>query len=299
MLKRTLLIFTALLCSLAALAADGTLFTYPVIPSDMTDFGERTDYYVSHFWDACRFKTAFSSRQKFEETFYDFAPTLSQASANVALSSVDKLIENVSKTDPKNLLTLAQIAEEAFYDGKAGYVSDELYLPFAKAVASAKKLSSAEKARYARHARILDGSQPNKIAPDFAITLADGSKTRFSERKPIHTLLFINDPDCDDCRMARVRMAADYYVNQFIENGDLQIVSIYPGEYDTEWAQSVADYNDNWIVGASTEVEDLYDMRQSPTLYYLDKEGRIISQLNDVNVLLEGFYRIYVNQNNK
>ena len=278
-------------------ADNGTLFPYPQVPDNIEDFTERADYYVSHFWDECRLKTEYSSRQRFAEAFDDFAAMLPHASASVARQAVDNLIAKTTKASKDNLLPLVQVAEEALYDGGAGYVSDELYLPFAQAAASSKKMSSADKARYIHHARVLSGSQIDAKAPAFKYMAAQGAKASFATRPGVHTLLFINDPECDDCRMARVRLAADYYIKQFVNSGQLQVFSIYPGEYSAEWAEeTLAASGDNWIIGAAPDIDELYDMRTSPTIYYLDREGNILAKTDDINAILEGFYNVYSRQ---
>lgn len=278
-------------------ADNGTLFPYPQVPDNIEGFTERADYYVTHFWDECRLKTEYSSRQRFAEAFDDFAAMLPHASANVARQAVDNLIAKTTKASKDNLLPLVQVAEEALYDGGAGYVSDELYLPFAQAAASSKKMSSADKARYAYQVRVLSGSQVGAKAPDFKYKAADGTQTTFATRPAIHTLLFINDPECSDCRMARVRLAADYYIKQFVNSGQLQVFSIYPGEYTAEWAEEAqAAAGDNWTVGAAADIDEVYDLRTSPAIYYMDREGNILAKTDDVNAILEGFYNVYSRQ---
>lgn len=271
-----------------------TLFPYPRVPDDIVDFGERADYFVTHFWDECRLKSEFSSHQRFAEAFNDYVSMLPHATAEVALESVNKLIEKTRKSSPANLLTLGEVAEAALYDGGAGYVSDELYYPFAKAVADAKKVSSADKARFALQARVLGATQVGMVAPDFKYTDADGVGHSFSERPRRYTILFINDPDCDECRLARVRLATNFYVNQYIDSGQLQVFSIFPGEYSEEWAaEARSAAGDNWIVGACPDLDEVYDMRTYPTVYYLSMDGKILSKSEDIEILLNGFYGVY------
>jgi len=294
----SILLLSAAIGASAADPAAATLFPYPTVPTDITDFTDRADYFVTHFWDECRFKSEFSSRQRFEDTFEDYAQMLPHATETAALSSIDNLIAHVAKSSPANLLTLGEIAESMFYDGKVGFVSDALYLPFVKAVAGCKKLSGAEKARFVSQVKVLENTVTGAVAPDFTYTDINGKKARFAERPKLHTILFINDPECDDCRMARVRLSADYYLGQFIDKGQLQVISIYPGEYSAEWAAEAVDNADpKWTVGACADIDDIYDLRTSPAIYYLDREGHILSKTADVDTLLNGFYNVYTQQN--
>ena len=60
------------------------------------------------------------------------------ANRDTVFISIDRLIDKVKKR-PENLLALTRMAEAAFYSDSAIIPSDEVYLPFAKAVAGHKK----------------------------------------------------------------------------------------------------------------------------------------------------------------
>ncbi|MDE6200099.1 MAG: thioredoxin family protein [Muribaculaceae bacterium] len=136
----------------------------------------------------------------------------------------------------------------------------------------------------------MEQTQVGMVAPELKITLRDGSTSQLSDTRGAHVLLFVNDPDCDDCRMTRIRLSADHNINQLLDDGLLRIVSIYPDTYTEEWVQSVANYNPRWIVGAAPDIDDIYDLRTAPTLYYLNPEGVILSKTLEPNNLLEAFH---------
>ena len=66
--------------------------------------------------------------------------------------AVDRLIDKVKKSGP-NTLTLAQMAERWLWADSAEILSEEIYLPFAKAAATHKKISNADRARFASHVK--------------------------------------------------------------------------------------------------------------------------------------------------
>ena len=41
------------------------------------------------------------------------------------------------------------------------------------------------------------------------------------------------------------------------------------------WEEKLKDYPTLWHVGASESVSDLYDLRKSPSVYVIDREGKI------------------------
>lgn len=266
-------------------------FPYPEPPEELENLTDRTNYLVTHFWDRCNLNSAILNKEKFKGAFIDYVSFMPYADADVSHKSIDGLIEKFQK-DPENLLTLAEIAEATLYNDEGDFVSDELFLPFAKAVANHKKIPSAQKARLAHEAKILEQSQVGMVAPEIEFTRPDGSKGRLSEINAAYILIFFNDPDCDECNIARVRLSADININQLIDEGYLKVVSIYPDEADKEWQESASNYNERWIVGAAPDVDEHYDMRNSPVIYYLNPRHKILSKTLVVDNLLEAFRQV-------
>ena len=282
-------LFGSMTCQTTAVIAADRLFEYPEPPAELESLQERTTYLVTHFWDRCNKQSAILNREKFKEAFMDYISFMPYAEAESVHTSIEQLIAGYEKT-PEHLLTLAELAEDAVYNGEADFTSDEIFLPFAKAVVGNKKISKEKKARIAHEAKVVEQTQVGKDAPELNYTLRDGSKSRLSETRGAHVLLFVNDPDCEDCRMTRLRLSTDHNINQLIDSGLLRIVSIYPDDYTQEWASDVAGYNHRWIVAATPEVDEEYDLRNKPTLYYLNQEGKILAKDLELEKLLEAFH---------
>ncbi|MBD5230148.1 MAG: DUF5106 domain-containing protein [Bacteroidales bacterium] len=285
-----LCLFGSLICGAQSTGNSAqSLFPYPQAPDELTTLQERASYLVSHFWDRCNMQSAILNRDAFKGAFMDYISFLPYAQADTVHNSISRLIAAYEKA-PDKLLTLAELAEDAVYNGNADYISDEIFLPFANAVVNNKKISKTNKARIAHEAKVLTQTQVGQVAPELKYTLSDGTTSTLSSTRGAHVLLFVNDPDCDECRMTRIRLSADHNINQLLDEGLLRIVSIYPDDYSADWAQSVANYNSRWIVAATPDVEDEYDLRSTPALYYLNPEGVILSKTLDPDHLLEAFH---------
>ena len=281
-----------LAASSAAAQTTETYFEYPKVPENLETLTEKADFFIENFWKRCNLKSAFSSRQRMEEAFRDYVSFMPYADAAVVHSSIDRLIDEVRK-NPKNLLTLAEIAEATLYSDTAKVVCDECYLPFAKAVAENRKISAAEKARFEYQASALGGSQVGMLAPDFTYTRPDGSQGMLSDLPAgAYVLLFINDPDCTECELARMRLSADINLNDLVKSNRIIVLSIYPGEADDEWRDRASVYNKRWEVGAVPDIDETYDMRNPPVIYYLNGQHVILSKNFDIDNLLEAFRRV-------
>ncbi len=289
-MKKIFFLLLIFISTFPQIKSQDTYFPYPTPPEDMIILQERTNYMIYHFWDRCNWKSAFSSVDRFEDAFNDYLSFMfiPGASVDTINQSIDNLIKNVQKK-PQNLLTLGMLAEKSLYGDSAAYWSDELYLPFAKAIASNKKISNAEKARFKLHAQILSNCQEGMIAPSFTFETREGNKVAFDTIVAPTIILVFSDPDCDDCALARVRLSANIKANQLINSGELKIVSIYPGDADDDWRQKVSGYPDNWIIGAYPEADFNYDLRLSPAIYMLNSQRRIIKKNLRIEHLINAF----------
>lgn len=284
-MKKIILTFLLFLSFFTAIYAKDQFFQYPQAPENLTSLSQRANYVVEHFWDRCNLKSAFSSRDKMETAFRDYVTYMQFASKDTTIMSINNLIKEVQKK-PKNMLTLAQIAENTLYGDSALFWSDELYLYFTKAVVNTKKLSKADKARYEHHTQILTNSMIGSKLPNFEFETIDGNKLQFDSINAPAIILFFNDIDCTDCSLAKVRMATDINLNKLIDRGVIKIVSIYLGKATNEWKNEAQGYPKNWVIGACDEIYDMFDLRATPTIYQIDDKHSIIAKNLTVDGIL-------------
>lgn len=271
-------------------------FMYPVPPESLVTLQDRSSYLVEHFWDRCNMKSIFSSRKNLEQSMDDYFSFMVYADSAVVMNSIDRLIKEVKKSGP-NMLTMAEIARAKLYSDSAEYRSDELYLPFAKAGASASGVSKEQKAAYQLEISQLENSLVGKYVPDVSLTLRDGSVHRLHDYNGNYFLIFFDEPDDFDNMMARVKLSTDYGLNDLITKGQVQVICITPGKADDEWKARVADYPQNWIVAAAEGTDQLFDRRVKPSFYYLNRDKIILSKTLVADNLIEAFRMVRNSQN--
>lgn len=283
-----LLLLAALVQPLRSLCASGDLFPYPTPPDTLMALQPRCDYIVSRFWDRCNFDQAMRNPEKFNRAFGDFITICQHASADTVHAAADRLLGRFAKKGPETL-ALATMAENWLYSDTCSLFSEELYLPFARAAAEHKKLSRAEKARFQLHRKQIETSGVGANIPDLEFIRPDGSRGTLAEANRGSVLIFINDPSCQDCTLARVRLSADYNANSLIERGELTIVSILPDEPTDEWRAEAARYPESWIVGAMPDADTYFDLRNSPTFLFLNSRHKVLVKDIDLDYLLGAF----------
>lgn len=276
------------LCTTAQTTENATYFPYPQAPDNLPSFRSRANYIVEHFWDRCNFNSAFSSRTKMHKAFSDFAGFLPHAASDTVHTAIDKLIASVKKR-PADMQTLLEFAESTFYADTAQFWSEELYLPFAKAAGSTKKMPADKRKHYATQVQIMENSGLHKTIPSLSVTMRDGSTSSLdSINAPVSIILFDTE-GCSACSMTRARLAASYSARRLWQEGTIKIACIHVGPATTEWKESVQSLPAEWFVAACPQADKYFDMRVTPAMYKLNQERAITDKYFDINGLLRLF----------
>lgn len=275
-------------------AADGDLFPYPVPPEDMTILGDRCDYLVSHFWDRCDFKSAFSKTEALNNTFGDWVSFMPYASADTVHAAIDRLLDKVKKSGP-HTLGLARMAEGWAHSDTTALYSEEIYYPFARAAAEHKKISNADKARFISHMRIMDNTRVGDKVQHLEYITFDGQQHTLDETTTQIIVIFFNDHECDACALARIRLSADINASALMRAGLLTVMSIEPAEMNDEWRVAVAGYPADWINGVSEDADEYFALRTSPSFLLLDGRHRVLAKDFDIEGLLAALATLRTN----
>lgn len=261
------------------------LFEYPMAPDSMSGLTERSDYLMEHFWDAMNFKDKTSVDQNaLNDAFSVYAAPMQFANATAVDASVDRLLASIQK-NPVLTLQFAKAAEESLYGPRAYFWSDEIFLKFIDNVMRSKQVKKERKMRYARLQNQLRNTMRGAVPPEFDYVTPDG-KTAHYHPNGVITVIEFGDPDCDDCRHAKLKMDTDVRFSSLVEKGKVNVLFI---NVDPEegWQDKLRDYPAAWHVGASDEVADLYDLRTTPSIYVIDREGHVAAKHVDVRTAME------------
>lgn len=249
------------------------LFELPIVPEEITDIMQRSNYFVEHFWDPMDFKQSAVGQLQLNHAFSEYVVGLRLCEKMVAMKSVNKLISKLNK-NVTLLYQFSRAAEENLYSENAEVWIDDVYLKFLEAVVKNKKIKETRKARFISQYESLRNSIVGSKAPKFNFIDRNGSATLFSaEAKP--SIIIFGSPDCIDCMMTKVRLNTNDKIIQMAKDNEIKIYFIIPEGGEDNWQNMVADYPHYWTVGASEDVSDIYDIRLSPTIYLLDSERKI------------------------
>lgn len=290
MRRITLIIIALMVASLRLSAQDqlaeqlpGTLFAYPMAPDTCSTLESRCNYIITHFWDNYDISKPIKDLEAFENTFRDFVDFFRYGHRNVVLSTVRDFV-NKAQSNTANLQRLGEVAERALYGTEAEYWSDEVYVAFAKALASSKKLPKDVRDHYGAQLARINAVQVGAIL-DFEFVDTEGVKRRLSDyHAKSYLLLFIDDST--DSSIGRLRLSTDVALNALLDSGNSTLVCLSMNKYTSEWATVAAGYANNWIVGCNADLLKQLDLRAFPCCYVLDEQRTIINKSLSVEGLM-------------
>lgn len=271
----TMVLFSAVPYSRAEIVIE-PLFEYPSAPDSIVQLNERSNFLMRHFWDRLDFKQKKTVDQNaLNDAFSVYVAAMRFADADEADGSVTNLLEKTAK-NPALAIQFTRAAEEALYGPRAEVWSDGIYLRFTEALLKNKKVSDDRKLRFRRHATLLRNSMQGAVPPEFDYETPAGSVAHYSPNGVV-TLIEFGDPDCDECRMAKLKLETNVSFNNLLDRGLVNVLFIIPDAAEG-WNTLVADYSPKWHVGASDTVADLFDMRAVPSIYVIDREGKVAAK---------------------
>ncbi|MDE6561918.1 MAG: DUF5106 domain-containing protein [Muribaculaceae bacterium] len=252
------------------------LFEYPIAPEELTSFTDKCDWLAENFWNPLDLKNKDAVDQnKLNHAFKVYATTCQYANKDKVTGAIDKLMKNMQK-NPTLLFQITKAAEETVYGPRAEFWIDELYAHILRSALASKKFPNGKRAKYEQQLKQLDNSMIGKTPARFDFVRANGEPAQyFPMATP--TIIIFGDPECDECRMGKLRMQSNVDFSKAVAAGKINILFIIP-DAESDWQEKIADFPKNWTVGASDTVADIYDIREVPEIYVIDSEGKVVNK---------------------
>jgi hypothetical protein len=254
-----------------------SLFEYPVAPDSLPDIASRSNYVIEQFWKDFDFNQTSVAQIALNHAMGVYTTAMRWADQTVVDKSLDSLFKNLSKNTTLTY-QFTKAAEVSIYDPTAPVWIDEVYIKFLNTMLSNKKISDVRKAKYKAQLVTLKNSLKGQKLQPFTYQTVEKKTNRFETIAPF-TLLEFGSPSCADCRLAKLKLETNSEISDLLEQGKLDIYFIVP-DADSEdgWEYSLLNYPYNWRVGVGEALDEVYDIRTSPTLYLLDSNGVILEK---------------------
>ncbi len=275
-------------CSKAQVQEEKTAFRLPDVPDELQSPEERAAYLCLHYWDHYDFAdTALISRPEItEQAFVDFISILPYA-ANASVS-VDTLYSRAG-ADRMMLDHFMLLASKYLYEPNSPMHNEELHIHVLRALVKHPLLSEEERGRERHRLELAMRNRPGDMATDFSFMRRDGSTSTLYKQKAVPTIVYFNDPECEDCQRVKEILATSEELATRLNNGTLALLSVCVEGKTSAWSSSVspAGWTDSCDPEMTLTAESLYDLKAMPTLYLLDAEKRVVLKDASVEEILE------------
>lgn len=263
------------------------------IPSAYTDNDERIAYGVEHYWDGFfegpgRTDSAHVlgvPKGEVEQALSNYIGVLEALPLGKAQQGISALFDKISvrqqaDTSDRVYLAMTGMVARYLYDPNSPMRDEDLYLPFVQKMASSPLTRENMRTACRYEAQMCAMNPRGSIAPDFAITLRNGTQVRMHSVKAERTLLFFSNPGCQNCREIIDALKTDSKVQSMVGEGRLAVINVYIDEDLKAWRDYMPVYPKEWLNGydaAHIIREDvLYCIRAIPSLYLLDADKHIL-----------------------
>lgn len=269
-------------------------FTPPAIPIALVSMGAKTEYLVEHFWENYDFTDtlAISRPEYAEQTLVNYLSILSgNMGEEQAKGCLRKLADDMRK-DSTVYAWFDEKLEHYLYDPNSPMRNDEYYMGVLEGILKSDRYQEVEKIRPEFRMQMLRKNRKGTRVENFAYTLIGGIRGRLYDIKSPYTLLFLYDPECENCRRAIEMMVESTVIQELttvtkgMAEAPVMVLTVCV-EHDLDsWKEHLSILPEYWLNGFDDRHQirekELYDLRSFPSLYLLDSNKRVI--LKDVNV---------------
>lgn len=261
----------------------------PTVPSELRQPSERAAYVMQHFWDEMDWKDASltGDAEFMEQNSSNFYSLFSLTDSVSASDAVKRMLDGAS-ADKKAYDRVAEIARLYLYESDSPVADDEAYLVVIDRLIMDKRLDEAELLRLEDMHQTLMRNRVGRRATDFEFIDREGCKGSLSEEvaKNKYTLLMFYDPDCHDCAELERHLSA----SSLLDGKGVGILMVSPyGEQDGLWLEHARTMPAGWAVARTAndgfESDELYDIRITPTVYLLDRSGKVVAKNLNINTI--------------
>lgn len=255
----------------------------PATPAEGFSTPEKRNTYMAlHYWDNLDMndKTTLRDEAFLERNFLRFIEFYLQGDPSSHERAMASMIDKVADDKPA-FETLSFIAETYLYSPDSPILADEYYRDFLQAWTQSSKFDDVELMRPRQLLEQANKNLPGTKAADFSYTSREGNKTTLRKTLDGKTLLLIfYEPDCNHCREVFAQLSNDAGFNGDIENGRFSVLAMYAGDNFDLWKEHAAALPANWQVGISPQIEeeDLYIIRATPQMYFIDATGIVLEK---------------------
>ena len=269
-------------------------------PPTITDPGARAAYILTRVWDGYEAidSTLFRDYDAAEQFLVNYF-----AVADVAgFESLSKVsADYFAKGDAFADSVMVSMADKYYGMAASPLFSDSLYLAVMDEARKAGALDDAQKVILADRIRLMGMNRVGSDAPDFEMQTADSRTIHFRDFAGKPTVLLIYNIGCSTCHSLMQYLTDHSSYRRWVDEGKINLIAVTSSGDKELWhaeQQYVPDYAVSGLdVGMEIVLKELLDVRAYPTLYFFDKDMKVLAKDIHVDDLTELISRVLIDQN--
>lgn len=267
-----MLVLACLAC--ATLCAQRGQFPFPQVPATLRSPAERLRYLGLHYWDRYDFRSRalLADKEVTEQGFVNFIDLLTRMDSVTAARSSDAFVGK-AYAQRHSADTFTSLADHYLANPESPLRNDAVYVTLLRSQRRLRGLSATERQSLDYKIRTFGSNLPGHPAADFLFVDRQGKRHRLRDYRGQRVLLFLYDPDCDNCHRVSAQLSRASGLN------GVRVLAIYPDSDTPHWKRTRQSFPSRWVDGYSPRGEItqklLYVVRATPTLMLIGRDGKV------------------------
>lgn len=242
-------------------------------------------------WDGFNFKAKVPAvnPDDAEQKLVDFIALFPTVPDTVVQVAVHDMLKKAS-VEPKTFAYFLDKYSHYLYDPNSPMRNEGYYEQVLTYLAADNTLPDEERSKYATLLELVRKNQVGTVATNFEYLAKDGKYRSMHEGTKPYKMLVFYDPTCTHCAAIMQDLAQTPAVNNCIENGFLDILSVSLHPDKDSWMGYQKRIPDNWINGWDEKgyiINDgLYNIRAYPTIFLLNEVNMVLLKDAPLDVTL-------------
>lgn len=278
-------------------SAGKSAFKLPEMPITIVSPQEQLSYFVKYYWSNYDFAdtTAIRNPEITEQALVNYLSLLKEVSPAESSECLKQLVRD-SERDEVVYGWFDDKLEHYLYDPNSPLRDDGLYMSVLEEMVISKKYGGvlAQRPRY--RLGMLKKNCVGMRAADFSFVAKAGKRSRLQNLSSKYTLLFLYDPECENCGKAVEMLNESTMLAEKCKKsaGNMPLLTVLAVSVESDresWLQHLYALPDGWKNGyddtGMIRDKELYDLRSVPSIYLLDKDKKVILKNVDAPEALE------------
>lgn len=247
---------------------------------------------LNSYWDDYPFTDTIAIKNPniTEQRFVNFLAQLPKYPLNEVKDGIESMLKQAEQNQKVFEFFKGQY-EHYLADPNSPVRNDQYYEYVLAYLCQSKASSDTDRIRYKLQLEMIKKNQVGMQITDFSYLTSQGQIERLSDKGGNVNMLLFYDPTCPHCKEILNQLNSSELLNKLISSKHLNVIAIDPLGDKKLWQEYQRFIPSNWTNGFDHEdiliKKQYYSLHAYPTIYLLDKAGKILLKDPDYQLVLQ------------